>query len=181
MPYAFFHITFAWLLTKLYCFFRKIKIDSFGWFLIIFGSVLPDIDYLLEWVLHLQAHRLFTHSLLMLFAIFILSFFVFWFMSSFHAVPKNKVLFYTGCFVFGVFSHILLDFVVSFKGGVPLFWPNTDFYGLLSGVKTYAELNNFNFMDSSYLYSKLKWAILDMALGVSFVFYMIYDKKLKEL
>lgn len=180
MPYAFFHIVFSWILIKCCQFFTKIKINSFAWFLLFFGAVLPDIDYLLEWVLHLQAHRMFTHSLLMLVTVFVISFILFNVCYSFNIIEKKKILFYAGIFTFGVFSHLLLDFLISFRGGIPIFWPNTDFYGFRSGVVSYASLINFNFMNPEYLLGKLKWTIFDMGIGVLWLFYLIYLGKIKE-
>jgi len=153
----------------------------FSWFLLLFGAILPDSDYLLEWTILPGFHRTFTHSLLFLVCIFIFSLVVFKIISKYNVVPKEKVLVYTGFLTFGVFTHLLLDFLVSFQAGIPLFWPNMNYYGLLTGVVPYSELLVFNFNDPNYLLRKISWTIADMAIGVAFFFYLMWKGKIREL
>jgi membrane-bound metal-dependent hydrolase YbcI (DUF457 family) len=180
MPYAFTHIVFSWLFGKGYEKTFNKKILRLGWFLLFFGAVLPDIDYLLEWALNIPVHRTFTHSFLFLIFVFVLAIVVFRFLYAAKTVERERVWFYVGCITLGVFLHILLDFVTSYTAGIPLFWPYETYYGLFSGIQSRAIVMAINYNTVDVLYSKLKWAIFDMGLGVAWLFYLIYSHKIKE-
>lgn len=175
MPYAFFHIIFGWLFGKLFEFFNGKKLSRFEWFLVLFGAILPDIDYLMEWAFGFRTHRLFTHSLLMLMFIFVLFYFVF---KIFDAFKNGSALRYSFLLSMGVFMHLLLDFVVSPIAGIPLLWPSTDFYGLFSGIQSYSQMMSVDYTASMY-YFKLKIAILDMGAGISWIFYLLYSGRIR--
>lgn len=176
MPYAFFHIIFGWFFGRLYEFFDNKRLGKFEWFLVLFGAILPDIDYLLEWAFDFRSHRLFTHSLLMLLFVFALSYFVF---KLFDVFKGKNGLRYSFLLSLGVFAHLLLDFVVSPIAGIPLLWPSTDFYGLFSGIQSFSQVMAVDYTASLY-YFKLKIAILDMGAGISWMFYLLYSGKIKE-
>ncbi len=176
MPYAFFHIVFGWLFGKLFEFSSSKKLNRFEWFLVIFGSILPDIDYLMEWTFGFRFHRLFTHSLLMLLLVFILSYLVFKFFNTF---KDKNALKYSVLLTLGVFAHLLLDFAVSPIAGIPLLWPNTNFYGLFTGVQSYSQMMSIDYT-APILFMKLKLAILDMGVGVTWIFYLLYSGKIKK-
>lgn len=176
MPYAFFHIVFGWFFGKLFEFSSHKKLNRFEWFLVLFGSILPDIDYLLEWTFDFRSHRLFTHSLLMLLFVFVLFYFVFKLFSLF---KDKSALRYSFLLSLGVFAHLLLDFIVSPIAGIPLLWPSTNFYGLFSGIQSYSQMMAIDYTASMY-YFKLKIAILDMGAGISWMFYLLYTGKIKE-
>jgi membrane-bound metal-dependent hydrolase YbcI (DUF457 family) len=175
MPYAFFHIIFGWIFGKLFEFFNGRKLERFEWFLVLFGALLPDIDYLMEWTFGFRTHRLFTHSLLMLLFVFALFYFVF---KAFSIFKDKNSLRYSFLLTMGVFAHLLLDFSLSPITGIPLFWPSTDFYGLFSGIQSYSQMMSIDYT-APILYFKLKLAILDMGLGISWVFYLLYSGKIK--
>ncbi|MEK6950757.1 MAG: metal-dependent hydrolase, partial [Nanoarchaeota archaeon] len=62
--FAFTHLITAWLLGKGYEALAKKRISHPAWFFLLFGSLLPDIDFLIDWTLGTEFHRTFTHSLL---------------------------------------------------------------------------------------------------------------------
>ena len=76
MTFAFGHLIGAWLVGKGYEFNSKGKIHRYGWFFLLLGGVLPDIDYLFEWILSSSSHRTFTHSLTFVLLVFITLFII---------------------------------------------------------------------------------------------------------
>lgn len=179
MPYAFTHIVFSWLLAKPFLFIKKRKLDNLGWFLLFFGAILPDIDYLVQWTILPGFHRTATHSLLALLTVFIISIIIFKILSKNNIINKNKSNLYIFLITFGFFTHLLLDFSAGGRAGIPIFWPNTDFYGI-NGVISYQNFIKFNFEDPTYLLGKIKWMVFDMGIGTAWLFYLIYKKKIKE-
>jgi len=89
-----------------------------------FGAILPDIDIAIYWVLNIlygtsitEVHRQFTHTLFLplLFLIIALIF-----------IKKEKVFLFNSMLALGIFSHLVLDALVS--GMIKPFYPLSNFY-----------------------------------------------------
>lgn len=179
MPFGFTHMSFAWLLVKIYSYFKKLKIEIIEWFFLIFGAIFPDSDYLIQWVTGIPVHRLFTHSLLMVILGFLLVYILITVYNKCYDknlnVKKISIL-----FSIGILSHLILDMLVG-KPGVPLFWPLDKwfyFFGILTEPfrsRPYSERT------VEMLANALKWAIFDIGLGAAWLFYFIFKKKLVDM
>jgi len=170
MVLAFGHLIGAWLLGKGYQYFGKTKISSTGWFFLLLGGILPDLDFLFDWILGTEIHRTFTHSVL--FALIIpLALMIFLFI-----IREKKITFLPFLLGSGIFVHLILD-MVTFPG-VPLFWPNLTYFsaeyiGHLVGLPPFLDASG------TALRSILKGAIVDMALGTTWIFYLVFNRKIK--
>jgi membrane-bound metal-dependent hydrolase YbcI (DUF457 family) len=182
MPYAFVHLVFCWAIVKVLQYYKKFKLNNWEWFLVLFGAILPDIDYLFEWTLGFQVHRTFTHSLLMIAFTFIIGYFLLKILANKKIIFKHQILLYTKWLVFGVGTHLLADMIFSTGNGIPLFWPYVYYFGFFTGIQSPHDLvvlyANITLVEK--LTDKLRWAIFDMGLGVSWIFYLIYSGKIKE-
>ncbi len=165
MSFAFTHLIAGWLAGKGYE--RFLKLDRYAWFLLLFGAVLPDADFLFDWTLGTHLHRTFTHSVLFV----AVGFAVVWVVSSY--LHRTKRTMYGIALATGIFTHLLLDFFSA--QGIPLLWPGAWYFsylhiGLYDGAKALFAGN---------LAERLRYAILDMALGTAWIFYLWWKKNLK--
>ena len=150
MAFAFVHLVAGWLGGKLWEAAGKVKLSRISWMLLLLGSILPDLDFLLEWTISPGFHRTFTHSLLFALIIFILSFFLF---CNLGFRKKTEPVFALGL---GILIHLLIDLISS--QGIPLLWPYPADLSLLLGY--------------SLTINPLKFALADMALGTAWLFYL---------
>ena len=133
MPYAVTHVLAAIIAVDLYRdYFAKHKkyFTLHTVFIAGFAGLLPDIDIPINWILNLLGaellHRTITHTTLFG-LIFLIPALILWF------YKKHKVAMYFFVSAFGVFTHIILDylFVVDNAGGIMFFYPfSTMQYGL---------------------------------------------------
>tara|TARA_Y100000294_G_C8426736_1_gene285049 strand:+ start:140 stop:649 length:510 start_codon:yes stop_codon:yes gene_type:complete len=168
MALAFAHLIGAWLVGKVYELISKKKIHHYGWFFLLLGGILPDIDHLLDWTLNLHLHRTFTHSF---FFVIVIPLIVY---AIFKVVKDKQAKHFSLALAAGILIHISLDFF-SFQG-IPLFWPNLTYFspfGLGQAATSYFALDNY------HLVKQLKFAVLDMALGTAWIFYLILRKKIR--
>lgn len=118
------------------------------------GALIPDIDIILTlWGkdLYLTEHRGFTHSLLGLLPMSLLSAWIAgWAARKWEDRASFKFLWFMG--LVGVISHLLLDWCTSW--GTMLLWPN----------RTRFALDNLFIIDAWY------WCLLALPLGASFFF-----------
>jgi membrane-bound metal-dependent hydrolase YbcI (DUF457 family) len=166
MTYAFGHLVGAWIVGKI----SKIK-SSYTWFFLLLGSLIPDADYLIDWTLHTNIHRTITHSF---FFLIIAPFFLYLILTIIKD-SKNKE--FSLAFAIGIFTHYMLD--MFFHHGIPLFWPHPfhfSYYGF--GYPSTKLSASFDY-SVSFLKKWLKIAILDMAIGSSWIFYLLLRRKIK--
>ncbi|MBT4935515.1 metal-dependent hydrolase [Candidatus Woesearchaeota archaeon] len=170
MPFAFGHLIGAWIAGKAYERITKKKIKHYTWFFLLFGSILPDIDFLIDWTLGTEVHRTFSHSLLFIVGISFLVYIVFRYLKNKDAQQFAIAL---GA---GIFIHIALDMISTL--GVPLFWPN------LAHI-SYTSIQYINPADVSMfigekdiLIKEIKSAVFDMGLGTVWIFYLWFKKKI---
>ncbi len=169
--FAFTHLVFAWLLGKGYEKIRKRELPNTAWFLLLLGSLISDIDFLLDWTIATELHRTFTHSLLFVIMGALIVYLIF----TFRKNPEAKMLGFL--FSIGICTHLFLDMILS--QGVPLLWPSLlhfSFHGI-----HYFDPAAPSFLNSSaeVLRKTLKMAILDMAIGVAWMFWLVWRRRVR--
>ncbi len=156
MTFAFGHLIAAWLAGKGYEYFKGKKLGQYTWFFLLLGGILPDVDYLLDWTIGTQIHRTFTHSIF--FALIATLVVLYFSLRLKHQERRYFALALGG----GILVHLFVDFFS--RQGIPLFWPNL----------TYVSFPLVN-----YIVVEMKLAILDMALGTIWIFYLLIKGKIK--
>ncbi len=170
MPFAFVHLIGAWLAGKGYEYFAGRKIGRRAWFFLLLGGILPDADFLLDWTLGWEVHRGLSHSFIFVAAAALLVFLIYRLQNS----PEDwQLALALGA---GIITHLSLDFFS--QQGIALFWPNQLYYSYLR-IGAYNPELAFLKGTSSLLVERIKLAVLDMALGVSWIFYLWYKKKIE--
>jgi len=172
MTFAFGHLVGGWLIGKGEEWLRQVKIPRWGWFLLLLGTILPDIDFLLDWTIGVESHRTLTHSVVFFIGVpLLLYLFLRW-----KKVQDAKRL--TLLFALGIGMHLLLDMLTS-PIGIPLFWPNL-LHISTSGVQ-YFDPSAPSFLQASApgLQKSLRLALLDMALGTIWIFYLWWRKRIE--
>jgi len=171
MSYLFGHLIGAWLLGQGYQFLSKRKLDHYAWFFLLAGGIIPDLDYLADWMLGTAWHRTVTHSVVFLIGAPLLLYFIC------RILKKEDSHTYAWALAGGIMMHLLLDMHSS--GGVPLLWPSWQHF-------SYFKIQYFDpatpaFFDSSpaQLRSLLQGAVVDMALGAGWIFYLWWKRKVE--
>ncbi len=170
MVFAFGHLVGAWLLGKVFEKFKR-KLTRIEWALLLFGGILPDIDFLIEWTTNLYTHRLLTHSLtfalVTALTIFILA----------HLLKDRWKFFtptsYSYAIFIGICIHLLLD--MFYTAGIPLFWPYQVWVSYF-GINYELLLPAQNFETYKMLF---KGAVLDMAIGTLWLGWFTVKKKIE--
>ncbi len=76
----------------------------------------------------------------------------------------------------GIGVHLILDML--FAPGILLLWPSSLFVSFL-GVERGVELVPFFVDDAGLMISRMKWAVADLGLGVFWLAYLWWQKKLR--
>ena len=169
--FPFTHLIFVWILGKGYEYFGKKKISPYAWFFLLFGSILPDSDFIFDWTLGTEFHRTFFHSLLFVFVVAVLVYSIFTLLRN---KESNSFAYAIGV---GILTHFILDMFLS--QGVPLFWPNLLHFSF-SGISYHDPATPSFLYGSAYSLKKiLKVAIVDMGLGTAWLFYLAIRKRIK--
>ncbi|MDP3734511.1 MAG: metal-dependent hydrolase [Nanoarchaeota archaeon] len=171
MSFGFTHLIIAWFAGKVYQFATRKKIRQKAWFFLLLGGVLPDIDFLLDWTLGTELHRTFTHSLFFVVVAPLLVYLLFRFLGN-----KNSFSFMYAI-AGGIMTHLMMD--MFFSAGVPLFWPSLLHFSYTS--VTYFDPATPSFLNAAApaLRRFLESALVDMALGVSWIFYLWSRKRIQ--
>lgn len=169
--FPFTHLFFAWLLGHGFQKFTKKKLSHHTWFFLLFGSILPDIDYLFDWVLKTEIHRTITHSFLFPILAF-LSLYLF-----FTVLPHSKRDVYSSAIAVGIISHLLMDLLLL--PGIPLLWPSLLHFSFKGIIYFDPATPSFLHQSISVLRRIMKLAIVDMALGTFWIFYLWFRRDLK--
>ena len=171
MSFASGHIIAGYTFGKIYEKIKQIKIPQPAWFFIIFGALLPDADFIIEWLFKIDAHRLLTHSILFLIVAPFLILAIFHLLKS----PNKKI--FAIALAIGILSHLTLDFCTT--QGIPLLYPNLTHFSIY-GINENALTNpSFLHQTEAGLQTSLKLAVLDMALGATFLFYLWWKKRIQ--
>lgn len=163
MAFAFTHLLGAWIPGKIYE--RSKKISQLAWGLLLFGSILPDIDLLFQWVSGIPFHRTVTHSLLfaVIMGVVVYLTAVFWKMKK-----PAKLGF---AISLGILIHIIIDCMIY--PGTQLLWPY-DIWFSLGGFYSPGPV-----LGGGGVFASIYYAIADMGLGVAWMGYMFLQKKLR--
>lgn len=171
MSFALGHIVGAWLSGKGYEVLSKKKISHYAWFFLILGGLLPDADFLLDWIFGYDSHRTFTHSLLFLVLAPLLAYLLF---SILKNSEKKKFAIFLGL---GILTHLFLDSFSSY--GIPILWPKEGYFSFFSGFTPYLPEGGLLEGNAEVLLYKLKLTIVDMAIGTAWIFYLWFRKKIQ--
>ncbi len=171
MAFAFVHLVSAWLLGKLSEKLTKKELHKFTWFFLLLGSLLPDIDFLLDWTIGTEFHRTFTHSLWFVLAAPLI---VYTLANIINFKRPQDLAFALGT---GVLLHIFVD--MFYGHGVPLLWPSLlhfSWYGV-----SYFNPANLSFLQGSkeVLQQGLRRAIFDMSVGSAWILYLALRRRIK--
>jgi len=173
MPYASGHLIGCWGLAKLYEKAKGYAFSHLEWGLLLFGSILPDADLLIDWTFGTQLHRGPTHSLLFAIAVGLIVCGATAMLKHGQRSKQCKPMAYGFAIAFGILTHILLDMTLG-KPGIRLLWPS----GLgvwFFGMAPYPPHSFF----SENLSRLLRFAIVDMALGVLWLGYFWMRKRIR--
>ena len=172
MSYLFGHLVGAWLLGQGYQFVSKKKLSHYTWFFLLAGGIIPDLDFLIDWTLGTAWHRTFTHSIFFLVLAPVLLY------VGCRILRKEESSAYAWALAGGILMHLLLD--LHSAPGIPLLWPSWQHFSYFS-VEYYNPATP-SFFDSSSLQDLrllLKRAVLDMALGAGWIFYLWWRRKIQ--
>ena len=171
MSFAFGHLAGAWVTGKIYEQLSKQKISHYAWFSLLFGSILPDADFIIDWTLGTDIHRTFSHSLLVLILAPLL---VYLFFSILKHTEKKSLALFLGL---GIATHLVLD---GFSAhGIPLLWPQEWYFSFFSGFTPQIPDGGLLVGTAEVLGYKLKLAIVDMAIGTAWIFYLWFRKRIQ--
>ena len=172
MSYAFTHLIVAWILGKGYELVSKKTIPHLAWGFLLLGAILPDIDLLINKILQTSIHRTLTHSLIFLAGIMIL---VFLFTMIFKSKQQTKYL--SLAIGLGITIHLLLD--LFYQPGIQLLWPMDAYFSYFGVVKVSMETLLAAGRNVDYLIAAKSKMIFDMGLGILWLMYFWYRKKIK--
>lgn len=162
MPFAFTHLVAAWFLGLIIQ--TKKKLNKLAWGLLLFGSILPDGDYIFQWIFNVQLHRTITHSIVFLALTYIILYFI---------LKKHKKQKYTIYLTAGLATHLFLDLFIY--PGIMLLWPIKYWFSIF-GITLTPVIKEIS---AAYLMRFSGLAISDMALGVAWITYLFLKGKLK--
>jgi len=171
MSFAFGHLIGAWCAGKLYQYLSKQKISHTAWFFLLLGGILPDSDFLLDWIFGYDTHRTFTHSFFFLLLIPIIIYLIF---SLLKSAEKKQCALLIGL---GMSTHLILDGFSTY--GVPLLWPSLGYYSFLSGFNPHIPEGGMLSAGAETLRQSVKRAIFDMGLGTAWIFYLWFRKRIE--
>ncbi|MBI2669131.1 metal-dependent hydrolase [Candidatus Woesearchaeota archaeon] len=174
MSFAFGHLIFAWLLGKGYEKLSHKQLSRWGWFFLLFASILPDADFLLDWTLGTEIHRTLTHSLLFVLAMGALGYGIGRWRFAHTREGTEWGLAAAG----GVTTHLLLDMAGS-GYGTPLFWPSLLHFSFTKIAYFDPMIPSFLHSSSERILHSLKLAILDMGMGTAWLFYLWWKKRVE--
>lgn len=171
MSFAFGHLVGAWCAGKIYEYFSKKKISHYAWGFLLLGGLLPDGDFLLDWTLGTDLHRTFSHSLLLL---LLAPLAVYLFYSILKHPEKKHFAFFMGL---GIATHLFLDGFSTY--GIPLLWPLTGYFSFFSGFTPAIPDGGLLQGDAEMLVYKMKLAVVDMAVGAAWIFYLWFRRRIE--
>ncbi len=169
--FAFTHLVFAWLIGKGYEKIAQKELSNTAWLLLLLGSLISDADFLFDWALGTEVHRTLTHSLLFVIGGAVIVYFIFLVRKS----PEAKTLAFA--FGVGICTHLFLDMFLS--QGAPLFWPSLLHFSF-QGIGYFDPATpSFLNLGHEHLRRAMKIAIVDMALGTAWIFWLVWRRKVK--
>lgn len=174
MPFLMGHMTGGWLLGRLAQRITGVRFSHLEWGLLLFGTLLPDVDHLLDWVLKAQVHRTFSHSIVFLFVVFAgvyITSQAFKFLNEGMDAKRNAII-----VTFGAMTHMILDMALG-APGIGFLWPN------MTGVYLfgYAPLYDQSIMQFVTDHPKVAFigALIDMCIGSAWIGYFFITKRIR--
>ena len=171
MSFAFGHLVGAWTAGKTYEYGAKKKISHSAWLFLLLGGLLPDLDFLLDWTFGSDFHRTFTHSILFLILVSLVVYLIF----SLRKHPEKKT--FALLIGLGIATHFFLDAFFSY--GIPLLWPIKWHFSFFQGIMYSIPQGSLLTGTAGELAFKLKLAIMDMAIGAAWIFYLWFKKDIQ--
>ena len=171
MSFAFGHLVGAWCAGKIYEYLSKKKISHYAWVFLLLGGILPDADFLIDWTFGTDLHRTFSHSLLLL---LFASTVIYSFYSLLKQPEKKQFAF---CIGLGIAMHLILDGFSTY--GIPLLWPMNGYFSYFSGFTPVVPDGGLLQGDAEMMTYKIKLAVMDMAIGTAWIFYLWFRKKIE--
>ena len=171
MAFAFGHLVVIWIIAKVYERFRKVKLGWWLWAAVLFGAILPDVDFIVQYAFNIEFHRLFTHSLVFMFLAGLLCYVFFELVKV-----KEDSKFISLALMIGILSHILID--MFYQPGVALLWPLKylfSFFGVVSYVPGMLTLG----ITIEALSNNLIESIFDMGLGVLWIGWLFFRNRIQ--
>ena len=162
--FPFGHLIIAWLVGLGIQKLAKVNISRLGWGLLLLGGLLPDVDYLFDFILGNTTHRMFTHSLLFV----LVAFFIIYIILKMFDLEKEAYF-----LPIGILVHIIVD-MLSYPG-VLLFWPLGTwfwFFGIANEVFIHSSA-------SSVFSTKSFFVLADVAAGLVWLAYLYFKGKIK--
>ncbi len=162
--FAFGHLIGGWALGKLFEVFSGTDLTRTAWIILLFGSLLPDIDLVFDWIFKKTTHRKFTHSIFFTIFVFVIGFLT---LSTINL--SDEAIFIS----LGVLSHLCLDMISS--SGIMLFWPYQSWFSF-TGVykksrrKKLTEIKEFKYV--------IKFLLFDSVLGLMWLSYLYFAGKI---
>lgn len=183
MAFAFGHIVGGWVFGKGLEMISWKKLSYWEWCFLMFGAMLPDIDFVLEWAFNIESHRTFTHSF-----VFMAVSFAALILTARIAEPvfagrkiagraelRKKAVIYGICLCIGIFVHFLLDMAFG-KPGITLLWPlNYGFW--FFGIEPFG-IHGVFYGTINTLIIKIKFMIAEMFIGTAWLWWMIATRRL---
>jgi len=176
MSLGFGHLIGMWLPAKIVERAKKLEFSPLIWGLLLFGAILPDADFFVEWLgIAQNFHRTFTHSLLFIPFVAIIIYILAKALKQ-HLPKKENPKFLAAAIAIGVFSHIFYD--VIFYPGVNLLWPYDWWFAQGSFYFTIQTLYE-RVGGTLQSLNKTNLFIFDMGMGAAWFFYFLITGRLK--
>jgi len=174
MPGAFGHLIGAWLCGTTRNYFCRQKLTRLQWAALLFGAIIPDVDFLFEWTIEdFHPHRTFTHSFL---AAFLGGIVVYLLLRLFSHVRMTKIAkpaTIALLFSFGMLTHIFLDLTTG-PSGLQIFWPNHTWITLDGPLDHHSYPPTYDDLRRNVV-----MGTMDMGLGTLWLAYLFWRKKLR--
>ncbi len=177
MPFAFGHLVGTWFFGKIYEFTTKKEIDPLGWFVLLLGGILPDLDHLVDWIFKISFHRYYMHTLLFALYAGLITYLFFTIVKQLKKEPHIQSInawYYAALITFGATIHLVLD--MFYTPGVMFLWPIQGWFSYAQGYTAGVYIGSL-----SEFSGVAKSMIVDMALGTAWIFWFIYTRKLRKL
>ncbi len=170
MSFLFTHLIAAWGIGKVFEIFSKKKLSTYTWLFLLAGSIISDLDLLLDWTIGSHIHRTFTHSLAFVLLMPSLLYLLLWLLND------NKKLHFSIALGMGIATHLLLD--MFYPPGIALLWPAKDsfsYYGVVLIKYTTVLFQR----PAADLVHFLKEMLIDTSLGAAWLFGLGWAKRIK--
>lgn len=174
MPFLMGHMVGGWLLGRLTQRITRVRFSHLEWGLLLFGSLLPDVDHLFDWIFKTLAHRTFSHSIMFLFVLFAgvyITSQLFKFLNEDMDAKRNAIM-----ITFGAMTHMVLDMALG-APGIGLFWPSmTGVY--LFGYSPLYDQSIMQFVLDHPIMAFVN-ALIDMCIGGAWIGYFFITKRIR--